>query len=386
MRERPIICVVTSSRAGYGLLLPVMQHIADSPHLELRVVATGMHLSPEFGLTYKEIVKDGFSLDEKVEMLLSADTATAIATSLGLGTMGLAAAYERLAPDLVLIIGDRFEILAAAQAALISRIPIAHIAGGDITSAAYDDAIRHAVTKMSHIHFATNTESAARIRQLGEDPSMVHAVGNPALDHLLSMHFLAREEVESRLGFRLLAKNLLITFHPVTLEPDKTKKHVEELLAALSDLEDDVGLIFTMPNADNEGRDIVTAINSFVKSDPERSVARISLGQEMYYSLIRLIDAVVGNSSSGLYEVPSFKKPTVNIGDRQKGRIQAKSVINCRPEKAEILEAIERAFRLDCSGVVNPYGDGKSAARIVKILESVTDFQALLVKEFVEIQ
>lgn len=362
-----------------------MQGIADSPCLELKVVATGMHLSPDFGLTYKEILKDGFRIDEKVDMQLSADTAAAIAASLGLGTKGLAVAYERLEPDLVLILGDRFEILAAAQAALISRIPLAHIAGGDVTAAAYDDAIRHAITKMSHIHFATNEKSAARIKQLGENPSRVHVVGNPALDHLQRMQYLSRTEVESRLDFKLLDKNLLVTFHPVTLEPGKTKEHIKELLAALSALNDNVGFIFTMPNADNEGTSIIAAIDSFVESDPSRSIAHVSLGQELYYSLIRLVDAVVGNSSSGILEVPSFKKPTVNIGNRQKGRTQAKSVINCKPLRDEIREEIGRAFFLDCSDVVNPYGDGKSAARIVETLESVTDFQSLLIKEFKEI-
>lgn len=381
--SRHAICVVTGTRAEYGLLRPVMERIRASERFTLQVVATGMHLSPEFGLTWRTIEADGFPIDDKVEMLLSSDTPVGIAKAMGLGTIAFADVFERLKPDLLMILGDRFELLAAAQAALVARLPIAHISGGDVTEGAMDEAIRHSLTKMSHLHFVTNAPAARRVRQLGESPERIHLVGNPALDHLIGLPRLDRAAVEEALGLRLRRRNLLITFHPVTLDEKPAAEPFAELLAALDRLED-VGLIFTMPNADTFGRVIITMINEFVAARPH-AVARVSLGQTLYWSVLAQVDAMVGNSSSGLLEAPSMKTPTVNIGDRQKGRPCAASVINCPPEADAIVGAIHRAFTLDCSDVENPYGDGRSAGRILDVLERETNFAALVKKPFADL-
>ncbi|MFX0560594.1 UDP-N-acetylglucosamine 2-epimerase [Tepidibacillus infernus] len=378
------ICVVTGSRAEYGLLYWLMKEIQQDEEMKLQIIVTGMHLSPEFGLTYKIIEEDGFNVDEKVEMLLSSDTSVGIAKSIGLGIIGFADALERLKPDLMVLLGDRYEILAAAQAAMVAKIPIAHIAGGDTTEGAYDEAIRHSITKMSHLHFVTNEEAAKRVRQLGENPKHIYNVGSPGLDHINRLKLLSRSEVERSLDFKLKDKNLLITFHPVTLDDQPAFRQFHELLDALDSIGADVGLIFTKPNADSDGRLLIKMIDDFVLSHPNAK-AYTSLGQLKYLSTILYVDAVVGNSSSGLYEVPSFKKPTVNIGDRQKGRLLASSVINTPPIKEEILKAIHLAFQLDCSNVTNPYGDGNSSKRIVKHLKEISDYKLLLKKHFFEV-
>ncbi|GBF10546.1 UDP-N-acetylglucosamine 2-epimerase [Tepidibacillus sp. HK-1] len=378
------ICVVTGSRAEYGLLYWLMKEIQQDEEMNLQIIVTGMHLSPEFGLTYKIIEEDGFNVDEKVEMLLSSDTSVGIAKSIGLGIIGFADALERLKPDLMVLLGDRYEILAAAQAAMVAKIPIAHIAGGDTTEGAYDEAIRHSITKMSHLHFVTNEEAAKRVRQLGENPKHIYNVGSPGLDQINRLKLLSRSEVERSLDFKLKDKNLLITFHPVTLDDQPALRQFHELLDALDSLGADVGLIFTKPNADSDGRILIKMIDDFILSHPNAK-AYNSLGQLRYLSTISHVDAVVGNSSSGLYEVPSFKKPTVNIGDRQKGRLQASSVINTEPIKEEILKTIHLAFHLDCSNVINPYGDGSSSNRIVKHLKEIRDYKLLLKKHFFEV-
>jgi len=378
------ICIVTGSRAEYGLLCWLMKEIENDPDLTLQIIATGMHLSPEFGLTYKVIEEDGFRIDAKVVMLLSSDTPIGIAKSIGLGVIGFADALDRLRPDILVLLGDRYEILAAAQASLVARIPVAHIAGGDSTEGAYDEAIRHSITKMSHLHFVTNEEAARRVRQLGENPDRVYNVGSPGLDALKRLKILGREELERDLGFRFKRKNLLITFHPATLDEEDPAGQFRELLTALEKLGPDVGLIFTKPNADTNGREVSRMIDDFVMKHPHAR-AYTSLGQLRYLSTIAQVDAVVGNSSSGLYEAPSFKKPTVNIGDRQQGRLQASSVINCRPEASEILRAINESFRKDCSGVVNPYGDGNSSTKIVMTLKQIADLRGLLKKHFHEV-
>lgn len=378
------ICVVTGSRAEYGLLYWLMKEIKGDPALELQIVATGIHLSPEFGLTYKVIEEDGFLINEKVEMLLSSDTPVGVAKSIGLATIGFADAFDRLKPEIIVLLGDRFEIFAAAQAALVAKIPVAHIAGGDTTEGAYDEAIRHSITKMSHIHFVTNEIAARRVRQLGENPENIYNVGSPGLDHIRRMRLLGRKELEQKLDFKFKDKNLLITFHPVTLDCQPSSRQFQELLDAVDSLGREVGLIFTKPNADNDGRVLIHMIDEYVKDRPNAK-GYTSLGQLLYLSAIAHVDAVVGNSSSGLYEVPSFKKPTVNIGDRQKGRLMASSVINCAPESGSILEAINMAFKMDCSGAVNPYGDGNSSKRIVDILKNYTDLNSLLKKHFFEV-
>jgi UDP-N-acetylglucosamine 2-epimerase (non-hydrolysing)/GDP/UDP-N,N'-diacetylbacillosamine 2-epimerase (hydrolysing) len=378
------ICVVTGSRAEYGLLFLLMVGIRNDPELELQVVVTGMHLSPEFGLTYKDIEVDGFPIDARIETLLSSDTPTGIGKSIGLGVIGFADAFARLQPDILVLFGDRFEILAAAQAALVAKVPIAHIGGGDTTEGAFDEAIRHSITKMSHFHFATNEPARRRLLQLGEDPAHVHNVGSPGIDQIVRLKLLTREELENELAFRFRGKNLLVTFHPVTLDRQPAAAQFQELLNALDTFGDEMGLIFTKPNADTDGRMIIEMIDSYVLS---RSKARLftSLGQLRYLSTIAQVDAVVGNSSSGLYEVPSFGKPTVNIGDRQMGRLQASSVINCKPVADAIAGAIAEALQKDCSGTVNPYGDGNSSARILERLKQVADPKGMLKKHFFEV-
>lgn len=375
------IAVVSGTRADYGLLYWLMKLIQDDPELELRLIVTGMHLSPEFGLTYQVIEEDGFNISEKVEMLLSSDTSVGITKSVGLATIGFADTLDRLKPDILVLLGDRYEVLAAAQAALIARIPIAHIGGGDTTEGAYDEAIRHSVTKMSHMHFVTNVQAAERVRQLGENPEQIYVVGSPGLDQIKRLTLLERNELEVALGFEFRRRNLLVTFHPATLETQDPAVQFQELLAALDALGGDVGILFTKPNSDSHGRAIIQMIDAYVADRPHAK-AFTSLGQLRYLSAMAQVDAVVGNSSSGLYEVPSFKKPTINIGDRQKGRLRAESILDCEPKKEAIIHALQLAFEVDCSEVVNPYGDGESSARIWSQLRACKDPQALLKKRF----
>ena len=379
---RKKVAVVTGSRAEYGLLYWVLYDLRAAPGIELQLIVTGMHLSPEFGLTVKEIERDGFAIARRVEMLLSSDTPGGVAKSIGLGVMGMSDALEQLRPDVVLVLGDRFEILAAAQACLVHNIPLAHIAGGDTTEGAFDESIRHAITKMAHVHFVTNELSAHRVRQLGEDPRHVHVVGNPGLDHLKRLQLLDREALVESLGAPLAACNLLITFHPVTLEPGVSEHQFGALLAALDTMGDDTALWFTRPNADTGGRALSAALDSWAAPRAGRAHVHSSLGQVRYLSLMAQVDAVVGNSSSGLYEAPSFRVPTVNIGDRQRGRLSSASVIDCVPQRAAIERAIAQALTLDCSAVVSPYGDGHAAARIVAALQALPPRAELLKKHF----
>ncbi len=376
--SRRRICVVTGSRADYGLLYWPMRRIREDPRLELQVAVTGMHLAPGFGLTYRRIEEDGFALDARVEMLLAGDSAVAVSKSLGLGVIGFADAFDRLRPDVVMVLGDRFEILAAAQAALLARIPVAHLAGGDTTEGAFDEAIRHAVTKMAHLHFVTNEESARRVRQLGENPAQVYNVGSPGLDHLGHFELMDRTTFFESVGLVPRARNLLVAFHPETLAPGGSLGQLEELLAAL---DDDFGLLLTGSNADPEGRELSRRLEAFANRR-DHAVFHLSLGQPRFWNALRHVDAIVGNSSSGLYEAPSFKTPAVNVGDRQRGRRRPASVIDCPAERGAIAAAIEQALALDCRGVVNPYGDGRSAPRIVAVLRRLEDPRALLKKRF----
>lgn len=377
------ICVVTGTRAEYGLLRWVMEGIRQSPCLELQVIATGMHLSPEFGLTVRAIEDDGFRVDRRVEMLLSSDTAVGVTKSMGLGMIGFADALAELKPDLVLVLGDRYEIFAAAAAAMIARVPIAHLHGGETTEGAFDEAIRHSITKMAHLHFVAAEEYRRRVIQLGEAPERVFQVGGLGIDNILRLQLLTRSELEEALDFKLAPRNLLITFHPVTLEQNTSAAQMDELLAALATLAD-TGLIFTMPNADTEGRVLFQQIQNFCATHPQAR-AYTSLGQLRYLSCLRYVDGVVGNSSSGLTEAPSFSKGTVNIGDRQRGRLRATSVIDCQPQAAAISCAIDRLFSPDfqagLTGVKNPYGSGGASDAIVALLEQA-DLNPLLKKQF----
>ena len=380
------ICVVTGTRAEYGLLRWVMEGISLSQALELQVIVTGMHLAPEFGMTVDAIEADGFKIDRKVEMLLSSDTPVGVTKSMGLGMIGFADALAELKPDMLLVLGDRYEIFAAAVSAMIARIPIAHLHGGESTEGAFDEAIRHSITKMSNLHFVAANEYRRRVIQLGEQPSHVFDFGGLGVDIIQKIKLLTREELEDALNFRLKTRNLLITFHPVTLEEDASERQVTELLSALSEL-NDTGLIFTMPNSDPEGRRIIIQIDDFCRRH-KFAKAYTSLGHLLYLSCVKHVDGVVGNSSSGITEVPTFKKGTINIGDRQRGRLKACSVIDCEPEKNSIIKAIEilytQNFQSKLSLVENPYGDGGASEKITRYLESF-DLNNILKKQFFNI-
>jgi GDP/UDP-N,N'-diacetylbacillosamine 2-epimerase (hydrolysing) len=383
---KKLVCVITGTRAEYGLLRWVMEGIRQSSSLELQVIATGMHLSPEFGLTVKAIEDDGFQVDRKVEMLLSSDTAVGVTKSMGLGMIGFADALAELKPDLVLVLGDRYEILAAAAAAMIARIPLAHLHGGETTEGAFDEAIRHSITKMAHLHFVAAEEYGRRVIQLGEQPERVFCVGGLGVDNIQRLELLDRPALEAAINFQLGPRNLLITFHPVTLEHNTSAQQMQELLTALGDLKD-THLIFTMPNADTEGRVLFQQIQDFCATHPQAR-AYTSLGQLRYLSCIRHVDGVVGNSSSGLAEVPSFGKGTINVGDRQKGRLRAASIIDCEPWANAIQEALDKlfspAFQAQLATVQNPYGTGGASDAIVTLLEQA-DLTSLLKKHFYDI-
>lgn len=377
------ICVVTGSRADYGLLYWLMRDIQTDPDCRLQVAVTGMHLAPEFGHTWRVLEQDGFDIDARVETVLSSDTPAGVAKSTGLGLIGFADAFARLAPDWVVLLGDRYEIHAAAQAAYVARIPIAHIAGGDVTAGAFDEAFRHGITKMAQLHFVTHRDAARRVRQLGEAESAIFDVGSPGIDTIRRMQLLGREELEVSLGIRLAARNLLVTFHPVTLSDQPAEAQLDELLAALRVLiaEGDTRIILTRPNADSGSRAILQRLDTFAAESGAVSVFT-SLGQARYLSLMALADVVIGNSSSGLYEAPALKKPTVNIGERQLGRPAASSVVHCPTSAEAIVAAIRAALALDCSEVVNPYGDGHAAERILARLKAAPKGGEMMMKRF----
>lgn len=380
------ICVVTGTRAEYGLLRHLMQLIKDSSCFDLQIIVTGMHLSRKFGETYTEILNDGFSIDRKVNLELVSDSPSGISKSIAFGLVGFAESFAELNPDLIIILGDRFEILSAVLPAVFERIPIAHIHGGELTEGVVDDAIRHAVTKFSHLHFVAHQDYMRRVIQLGESPFRVFNVGGLGVDAIKKIKFLSRSDLERKLGLKFLKKNLLITFHPVTLEKNMSIKYMDELFKALNKL-DDTLLIFTMPNADPDSFIIYEMITKYVNNHPNAH-AFTSLGQVKYLSCLRYIDGVIGNSSSGLIEVPSFQKGTINIGDRQKGRLLAASVINCNPSEADITRSINRLyskeFQLLLTDVKNPYGNGGAAEKIFKILVN-TDFSSLIRKNFYDL-
>jgi GDP/UDP-N,N'-diacetylbacillosamine 2-epimerase (hydrolysing) len=382
------VCVVTGTRAEYGLLYWLMKEIQADADLQLQIITTGMHLSPEFGLTYRQIEKDGFKIDKKIEMLLSSDTSVGISKSMGLGMIGFAEVYADLKPDIIVLLGDRFEIFSAASAAMIARIPIAHLHGGETTEGAFDEAIRHSITKMSHLHFTAAEEYRRRVVQLGESPDRVFNVGGLGIDNIKKLKLLNREEFEGSINFKLGPKNLLVTFHPVTLERATAGDQFQNILNALDELQD-TKFIFTKPNADTEGRIIVKMIDDYVSRNSHKAVAFVSLGQLLYLSALRFVDACVGNSSSGLAEAPTFTIGTINIGDRQRGRIKAGSVIDCEPNKEPILYAIKKLYSKDfqekLKNVKNPYGEGGATEKIKNILKEV-DLTDILKKRFYDFE
>ncbi|PSK81335.1 UDP-N-acetylglucosamine 2-epimerase [Prolixibacter denitrificans] len=364
------ICIVTGTRAEYGLLYWLIKGIHEDSSLDLQLLVTGMHLSPEFGLTWKQIEEDGFPITRKIEILLSSDTAVGISKSNALAQISFAEAYEQLQPEIVILLGDRTETFAAASTALIAGIPIAHIHGGELTEGAYDDAIRHSITKMSHLHFAATEQYRNRIIQLGEQPETVFNVGAIGLDNIKKLPLLNRTDFERSIGRKLLKKNLLITFHPTTLENHSAGDQFEQLLQALDERTNTL-LIFTKPNSDKDGRVIVQLIDEYVRNNPDKAVSFTSLGQLRYLSAIQHMDAVVGNSSSGIIEVPAFNVPTVNIGDRQKGRLMGDTIFNCQPLKEEITNAINQALNFlkqkKCS---HPYGNGNASEKILQVIKN----------------
>ncbi len=382
------VCIVTGTRAEYGLLYWLMWEVKEDPDLDLQIIATGMHLSPEFGLTHKEIEEDGFEIDEKVEMLTSSDTPVGIAKSMGLGTIGFADALDRLDPDLLVLLGDRFEILSVAQTALVARIPIAHLHGGEATKGLIDDPIRHALTKLSHYHFVSADPFRTRVIQMGEHPDRVFTVGAPGLDHLRRMDLLDSDELEESIDFELGEKSCIVTYHPVTLSKGSPAEPFEELLAAIDEFTD-LRIIFTKSNSDTEGRVINRMIDDYVQKHPERSCAFTSLGQRRYLSALQNVDAAVGNSSSGIIEAPAVPVPTVNLGDRQGGRLRAESVIDCEENREHIRDALRQAlspaFREKIQGVTSPYGDGRTSPRIKEKLKDVPLGEDVLKKGFYDL-
>lgn len=377
------ICAVTGGRADWGLLSVPLARLRDHPAFDLKLVLTGQHLAPggEGGVA---AIESEFRVDGRLDMLLAADTPVAVTKSLGLAVVGFADILARLRPDLLLVLGDRYEILAAVQAALVARVPVAHLCGGDLTEGAMDEAIRHSISKMAHIHFVSNVDAGRRLRQLGEDPARVHCVGSPGLDLVRQVPVLERDALFAAIGFVPRRRNLLVTFHPATLDEDSVG-HCAEMLAALDALGPDTGLIFTGVNADTGARAVSERIDAFVH-DHDNAKSYVSLGGVNYLNALRQVDAVVGNSSSGLYEAPSFRVPTVNIGDRQGGRLRAASVVDCIPTRHDIGRALREALALDCSSVENPYGDGHATERIVAVLERLENPRALLKKRFFDME
>ena len=381
------ICVVTSTRAEYGLLYWLLKEISADSELSLQLIVTGMHLSPEFGLTYKEIEKE-FKIDKKIEILSSSHTSLDICAEMARVYEKFAPALAELKPDILVLLGDRYEIFGVAGVSSIMQIPIAHIHGGETTQGAFDEAFRHSITKMSHIHFAATNEYANRIIQLGEEPGRVFNVGGPGIENIKKLNLLNKDEFEKSIDFKLAKKNILITFHPATLENSSAREQFNELLKALDELEE-TNFIFTKANSDTDGDVINKMIDEYVSENSQKAVAFASLGQLRYLSAIKCVDIVLGNSSSGLLEVPSFKKATINIGDRQKGRARASSVIDVRPVKEEILAAIKRAyskeFEQTLKDTINPYDGGNPSKKMVKILKEVK-LDGILKKKFYDVK
>lgn len=376
------ICAVTGSRADWGLLKPVLVALRQADQ-SVCLIATGSHLEPAFGLTVDAVEADGFAVDRRVPLGRSDDSATGIAAALGRAVQGLTEALRALSPDLLLILGDRYEIFAAAQAAMLLRIPVAHIAGGDITEGAYDDAMRHAVTKLSHLHFTTNADAERRVRQLGESPQQVFLSGSPGIDNLLATARPDRAELQRRLGFRLRARNFAITFHPATLDARAPAAQLNPLLQALEQFSD-IGMVFTGANADAGGAELNGALRAFTERH-DNACFVTSLGQAGYYALVEQADLLIGNSSSGLYEAPSLHTPTLDIGMRQQGRLRGPSVVHADNDADAIATAIRRLLADPPRDFRNPYGDGQASARIVAALQKIGDPRALLVKRFHEV-
>ena len=380
------ICVVTGTRAEYGLLYWLMKEIDTDKDLELQIIATGMHLSEEFGNTYQQIEKDGFTIDKKVDISLSSDTELAISKSMGLGMIGFSDAFNELQPDLLVVLGDRFEIFSAVSVAMIAKIPVAHLHGGEATEGLIDEPIRHSITKMSHLHFTATNEYRNRVIQLGEQPDRVFNVGGLGVDNINKLKLMTKSDFEKAINFELGEKNVLVTFHPVTLEKSTSETQFQELLESISKLKN-TKIIFTKANSDTNGRVINSMIDAYVSVN-DNSIAFTSMGQLNYLSALQFVDAVVGNSSSGLLEAPSFNIATIDIGDRQKGRIKADSVISCLPTQESIRSAFDKSYSEDFQNIVdntkNPYGNGGASKIVVDIIKDF-DLNGILKKTFYDL-
>lgn len=381
------ICIVTGSRAEYGLLYWLIKEVKADKDLELQLIVTGMHLSSEFGLTYKEIKKE-FKIDKKIDISLSSDTSLGIIRSMGVAQTSFSKAYNELKPDIIVVLGDRYEIFSAVSSAMISKIPIAHLHGGEATEGLIDEAIRHCITKMSHLHFTAAEKYSKRVMQLGEKPNKVFNVGGAGIENIKRLKLLSKVELEKLINFKLNIKNILVTFHPVTLENKTSKKQFQELLDSIDELEN-TNIIFTKANSDADGKIINQMIDQYVKKNLDRSMGAASLGQLNYLSVLKYVDFMIGNSSSGLLEAPSFKIGTINIGDRQNGRIKAESVVDCLPNKKSIKKAIEmiysNKFQNLLKNVKNPYDNGCASKKIVKVLKTVK-LDNILKKTFFDIK
>jgi GDP/UDP-N,N'-diacetylbacillosamine 2-epimerase (hydrolysing) len=384
------ICIVTGTRAEYGLLYWLMKEIDADKELELQIIATGMHLSPEFGNTYRQIEKDGFIITRKVDMLLSSDSEVGIGKSIGLGVIGFSDVFADINPDLIIVLGDRFEIFSAVSAAMIAKVPVAHLHGGESTEGAFDESIRHSITKMSHLHFTATNEYRNRVIQLGEQPDRVFNVGGLGIDNINKLKLLAKSDLEKAIDFEFGEKNILVTFHPVTLENFSAKLQFQELLNFIDGLKN-IRIIFTKTNSDTDGRIINSMIDAYVAKH-DNTIAFTSMGQLNYLSSLQFMDAIVGNSSSGLLEAPSFNIATIDIGDRQKGRIKADSVISCSPTQESINSAFYKSRSEDFKNIVdntkNPYDNGSGSGSASKIVVGIIkdhDLNGILKKNFYDL-
>jgi GDP/UDP-N,N'-diacetylbacillosamine 2-epimerase (hydrolysing) len=377
------ICIVTGTRAEYGLLRPIIKQLIASDRFVIKIVVTGMHLSEDFGFTYKEIEADGLAIDAKIDVLQNEDSNKAMSKAIGLGVMGFAEYFDKSQPDLVLVLGDRFEIFAAATAAAVACIPIAHLHGGETTEGAVDEFFRHSITKMSYLHFTSTEQYRQRVINMGEAPSRVFNVGATGVENILSLPLMTKEELSQNIGFDLKRPYALVTFHPVTMEKNTAIKQFEDLLSALDEIQG-LNYIFTKANADANGRGINKKIDAYCEKK-SNVIAFTSMGVLRYLSAMKYCEMVIGNSSSGIMETPSFRKPTINIGDRQKGRICAKSIIACEPEKNVIIKSIDKArspqFLNEIADQKTPYGDGKTSKRIVAVIKDYLDNEKINLKK-----
>lgn len=384
------VCIVTGTRAEYGLLKPLIKRVNEDSELELQLIVTGTHLSPEFGFTCDEIIKDKFVIKDKIEILLSSDTPIGISKSMGLAMISFSEVFERIKPDIIIVLGDRYEMFAVASVAMVANIPIAHLHGGETTEGLIDEAIRHSISKMSYIHFTSTEEYRKRVIQLGETPNRVFNVGALGVEVIKNLKFMSKYELENDIGIKFNDNVALLTFHPVTLEGNSVELQFRELLNSLDEFKN-LKVIFTKANSDTNGHIINELIDEYVMLNPEKSVAFTSMGQLRYLSAMKYCSFVIGNSSSGIIEAPMFGKPTINIGNRQRGRIKLKSIINCNPIKSEIVNAINLAmskkFKSEILQMKNPYGNGNTSKKIIHIIkEFMTDNEIDLKKNFYNLE